>query len=55
MYDVMFAKLAAGDTFNPDWTTEFSNLLMMLLEPPLVPYYHILGSKFCDKFLLNSR
>lgn len=52
MYDVMFAKLTSGDAFDPDWSAEFSSLLTMLLEPSLIPYYRVLGGKFCEQFLV---
>ena len=51
MYDEMFKTLASDANFSDEWTTRFSVLLRTLMEPPLEPYYRVLGTKFCDRFL----
>ncbi|MBE9224111.1 hypothetical protein IQ264_01310 [Phormidium sp. LEGE 05292] len=51
MYDEMLDKLAQGGSFLPDWKTRFKELLRLLMEPPLEPYYRAIDAKFFDHFL----
>ncbi|XZF65671.1 MAG: hypothetical protein ACSI46_13715 [Gloeotrichia echinulata DVL01] len=51
MYDEMFAALEQNNSFSSEWIDEFSELLSTLLEPALKPYYRVLGTKFCARFL----
>ena len=51
MYDEMFEKLAGGGEFSAEWTARFTELLRLLVEPSLEPYYRALGPKFFDRFL----
>jgi hypothetical protein len=53
MYDEMFKTLASDANFSDEWITRFSVLLRTLIEPPLEPYYRVLGAKFCDRFLTS--
>ena len=54
MYDKMFENLESDASFSSEWINEFSELLNTLIEPSLVPYYRIFGSKFCERFLAKS-
>jgi hypothetical protein len=51
MYDEMFENLSAGNSFSQEWTERFRELLRILIEPSLEPYYRVLGSKFFGHFL----
>lgn len=51
MYDQMLDNLAENKPFNPQWNQEFSQYLRLLIEPPLEPYYRVLGEKFFSRFL----
>lgn len=51
MYDQILDNLAQGKPFSPEWKGEFSQLLRILMEPSLEPYYRALGAKFFDHFL----
>ena len=51
MYDEMLATLAQGGTFSAEWTTAFSTLLRMLMEPALESFYRALAPKFFERFL----
>lgn len=51
MYDGLLDTLARGGSRSPDQDTEFSHLFSTLLEPPLIPYYRVLGEKFIARFL----
>jgi len=51
LYDEMFNKLAENQPFSSEWKARFSNLLRLLMEPALEPYYRILGRKFFERFL----
>ena len=51
MYDEMFTALKDNSSLSQEWKQRFSSLFSTLIEPPLVPYYQILGAKFCDRFL----
>lgn len=51
MYDEMFTKLKNNEKFSAEWSQRFKNLFSTLIEPPLIPYYRVLGSKFCEQFL----
>ena len=54
MYDEMFINLNDGKSFTSSWNQKFKELFSTLLETPLIPYYRVLGEKFCDRFL-NSQ
>ena len=51
MYDNMFSNLEEKRAFSSEWEASFKELLSLLIEPALIPYYRVLGSKFCDRFL----
>ncbi|ACK70843.1 conserved hypothetical protein [Gloeothece citriformis PCC 7424] len=51
MYDEMFNSLTGGIPFSSEWCARFSQLLRLLIEPCLEPYYRILGEKFFARFL----
>ena len=53
MYDEMFAMLAQGSAFPPEWTARFGHLLRALMEPSLEPYYRALRPKFFNRFLTD--
>ncbi len=53
MYDQMFLALAKKETLSSQWEASFSQLLSLLIEPALIPYYRILSPKFGDRFLNN--
>jgi hypothetical protein len=52
MYDDLFNTLADGGSRTTEQDAEFSQLFSLLIEPPLIPYYRVLGKKFCDRFLI---
>lgn len=54
MYDEMFAALEEGSGFSPEWKQQFSSLFSTIIEPPLIPYYRVLGTEFCKQFLAIS-
>ena len=51
MYDEMFDRLADRQPLSPEWSQRFSELLNLLIEPALKPYYRALNPKFSDRFL----
>lgn len=51
MYDQMFDMLSQNSPFSEEWCEQFSQLLRLLVEPSLEPYYRALGGKFFDRFL----
>lgn len=51
MYDEMFTALENSSGLSSDFKQEFSELFSTLLEPPLIPYYRVFGTKFCERFL----
>ncbi|MDJ0556374.1 MAG: hypothetical protein QNJ68_18435 [Microcoleaceae cyanobacterium MO_207.B10] len=53
MYDKMFYWLATGSSFSEEWCSDFSQLLQLLIEPSLKPYYQDLQPKFFDRFIHN--
>jgi hypothetical protein len=54
MYDEIFEALSSGSDFSAEWTKHFSELLYTLIEPPLEPYYRVLGGKFFSRFLAKA-
>jgi len=55
MYDEMLDRLEQGDTFDPAWQTRFGQLLRLLMEPSLEPYYRALGPKFFSHFFPTEK
>jgi hypothetical protein len=55
MYDEMFSRLGQNQPFPAEWKTRFSNLLRLLMEPSLEPYYRALAPKFFERFLGEKR
>jgi hypothetical protein len=51
MYDRMLELLSQKSSFSPEWSKRFSELLRILIEPSLEPYYRALNPKFCNRFL----
>ena len=51
MYDEMFDMLSNNSPIHPDWSSKFSQLLRLLMEPSLEPYYRALSPKFFSRFL----
>jgi len=51
MYDELMGLLAQGSAIAPEWRAHFGQLLRLLVEPGLEPYYRALGPKFFDHFL----
>lgn len=51
MYDRMLDLLAAKSPLSPEWSKRFEELLNILIEPTLKPYYRALNPKFFDRFL----
>jgi len=51
MYDEMLFKLSQRQSLSSEWNNRFSQLLRLLLEPSLEPYYRVLAPKFFDRFL----
>jgi hypothetical protein len=51
LYDEMFERLAQKQAFSAEWIARFSELLRLLMEPSLEPYYRALGPKFFSRFL----
>lgn len=51
MYDEMLDNLTQSNPFDSQWCDRFSQLLRLLIEPPLEPYYRVLGEKFFGRFL----
>jgi hypothetical protein len=51
LYDEMLVKLAQREAFAPEWEARFKELLRLLIEPPLEPYYRALAPKFFSHFL----
>ncbi|ETK35227.1 hypothetical protein [Microbispora sp. ATCC PTA-5024] len=52
LYDELAGCLADDRPFDAE--AEFSALLRRLMEPPLEPYYRLLGDRFCTRFLGGS-
>ena len=53
MYDTMFESLALGNSFSEQWCNDFSQLLQLLIEPSLKPYYRDLQPKFFNRFIYH--
>ncbi|AFZ37949.1 hypothetical protein Sta7437_4485 [Stanieria cyanosphaera PCC 7437] len=53
MYDEMLSTLVEGNSFSQQWIERFQELLSLLLEPDLEPYYRALAPKFFARFLGN--
>ena len=51
MYDVMFDLLGQKSPLSPEWSQRFAELLNLLIEPELKPYYRALNPKFFNRFL----
>jgi hypothetical protein len=51
MYDEMFDALAERESFSSGWNQHFGQLLRLLIEPPLEPYYRTFAPKFFNQFL----
>jgi hypothetical protein len=51
MYDHLMKTLSAKKALAPEWKTEFSLLLRILMEPALESYYRTLGPAFFETFL----
>ena len=51
MYDRMFDLLAQKSPLSPEWSQRFAELLNLLIEPALKPYYLALNPKFFNRFL----
>jgi hypothetical protein len=51
LYDELLETLITEGTFEPEWTDRFSELLKLLVEPGLEPYYRALAPKFTARFL----
>lgn len=51
MYDHLMETLSKNKSLAPEWKTEFSFLLRLLMEPSLEPYYRLLGQNFFETFL----
>jgi hypothetical protein len=51
LYDEMFELLAQKQPFPAAWIARFSELLRLLIEPALEPYYRVLAPKFFERFL----
>jgi hypothetical protein len=47
----MFELLAQKRPFPAAWIARFSELLRLLMEPALEPYYRVLAPKFFERFL----
>lgn len=52
MYDEMFAALEKGSGLSSEWKQQFRDLFSTLIEPAFVPYYRVVGEKFCHEFLV---
>ena len=53
MYDHLFDVLANGKSQTSEEDSAFSYLFSLMLEPPLVPYYRVLGGKFLKHFWIK--
>lgn len=51
LYDELIAKLAAAEPVPESLDRRFGELLRLLIEPSLVPFYRALGPRFFDHFL----
>ncbi|MCX4671958.1 hypothetical protein OG453_35670 [Streptomyces sp. NBC_01381] len=51
LYDELFDGLARGRLPGSEWSGQFSNLLNLLMEPSLLPYYRQLAPKFLRRHL----
>jgi len=51
IYDEMLDRLVQQQPINPERSQRFTELLNLLIEPALKPYYCALNSKFGDRFL----
>lgn len=51
MYDHLLEMLSRNKALTPDWKTEFSLLLRILMEPSLETFYRTLGPNFFETFL----
>lgn len=51
MYDEMLELLSQKSAFAPEWCQRFGELLRLLIEPSLEPYYRALNPKFFNRFL----
>lgn len=51
MYDQMLELLSQKTAFSPEWCQRFGELLRILIEPSLEPYYRALNPKFFNRFL----
>lgn len=51
IYDEMFDRLAQQQPIAESRSQRFAELLNLLIEPALKPYYRALNPKFCDRFL----
>jgi hypothetical protein len=51
MYDHLMETLNKNMALTPEWKTEFSLLLRILVEPSLESYYRSLGQNFFETFL----
>jgi hypothetical protein len=52
MYDEMFDTLDLGESLPPFQARRFGQLLRLLMEPALEPYYRALSPQFFEHFLL---
>ncbi len=50
-YDELLDILSKNGTFSARWTSEFAELLRLMLEPSLEPYYRALAPRFFERFL----
>jgi len=54
LYDELCGVLSGTGSFPADRSARFSELLRLLVEPSLRPYYRALGPSFFDRFLGTS-
>lgn len=51
MYDQLIEYLIDGEEYSKESEESFKQLLNMMIEPCLIPFYKVLNRKFADKFL----
>jgi hypothetical protein len=54
LYDEMLDRLSRGEPLSQTASARFSELMRLLIEPPLVPFYRALAPKFFDRFLVTQ-
>jgi hypothetical protein len=54
LYDGLCTALAGGEAFSAERSARFSELLRLMVEPSLEPFYRALGKSFFERFLTTS-